>query len=171
MATMYFAMFRQMQKTLGQMNLWFDKATEHATALKFEPSVYLSLRLAPNQLSLVRQVQIACDTLKLGAARLTGKEAPSHADDEQTLDQLRARIESTLGWLATLTEKDYETVATRSITQPRWEGKVMTGHDYFLEHVTPNFFFHASHTYALLRHAGVPLGKRDYLGVLSQRLP
>lgn len=168
---MYFPMFRQMQKTLGQLSVWFDKAAAHAEALKFDPSVYTSLRLAPNQLPLSRQVQMACDTAKLGASRLTGKEAPSHPDTETTLEELRARIESVLGYLADYTEKDFADSATRSITQPRWEGKVMTGHDYFLEHVTPNFFFHVSHVYALLRHAGVPLGKRDYLGTLSQRLP
>jgi len=116
-------------------------------------------------------VQIACDTAKLGASRLTGKEAPSHADNEQTLAELRARVASVISYLDGYSEKDFEAASTRSITQPRWEGKVMTGKDYFLEHVQPNFYFHATHTYAILRHNGVPLGKKDYLGALSQRLP
>ena len=76
-----------------------------------------------------------------------------------------------IAYLDTFTEKDFEQAATRSITQPRWEGKVMTGADYFLEHVMPNFFFHLSHVYALLRHNGVTVGKRDYLGTLTQRMP
>lgn len=168
---MYFDMFRQMQKTLGQVKTYLDKAAAHAEALKFDPSVYATLRLSPNQFPFPRQVQMACDTAKLGASRLTGKEAPSHADTEQSLDELRARIDSVLAYLATFTEADFADTSTRSITQPRWEGKTMTGHDYFFEHVTPNFFFHVSHAYALLRHAGVPLGKRDYLGPLSQRQP
>lgn len=78
---------------------------------------------------------------------------------------------SVVTYLDSFTEKDFEAAATQTITNPRWEGRVMTGHDYFMEHVVPNFFFHASHTYAILRHAGVPIGKRDYLGPLTQHMP
>ena len=168
---MYFDMFRQFQKTLAQVKTWLDKADAHAASLKLDSTVLATTRLTPSQLPLLNQVQFACDTAKLGAARLTGKEAPTHADDEKSFDQLRARIDSVLAYLATFTAKDFDEAGARSITQPRWEGKTMTGHDYFFEHVVPNFFFHASHTYAILRAAGVPLGKRDYLGTLSQRLP
>ena len=80
---------------------------------------------------------------------------------------MRAVIE----YLDGFSEKDFEGAATRVITQPRWEGKVMSGADYFLEHAVPNFFFHVTHAYAILRHNGVVLGKRDYLGPLSQRAP
>lgn len=168
---MYFDMFRQMQKTLGQMKVWFDKAAAHAEAQKFDPKLFGELRLTLNQFPLARQVQTACDTAKLGASRLTGKEAPSQADTETTLAELAARVDSVVAYLGTYTEKDFEKAGTASITQPRWEGKTMTGHDYFLEHVVPNFFFHVSHVYALLRSAGVPIGKRDYLGTLTQKLP
>ena len=168
---MYYESFLQMKKILGQINTWLDKAEAYAKEKSFEPNLYLSFRLAPDQLAFARQIQIACDTAKLGASRLTGKEAPSHADNEQTLDELRVRIRSVISYLDGYSEKDFEGSSTRSITQPRWEGKVMTGKDYFFEHVQPNFYFHASHTYAILRHNGVPVGKRDYLGALSQRLP
>ena len=168
---MYYESFLQLKKMLGQVNTWLDKAEAYAKEKSFEPSLYLGFRLAPDQLAFARQIQIACDTAKLGASRLTGKEAPSHADDEQTLDELRVRIRSVISYLDGYSEKDFEGAGTRSITQPRWEGKVMTGKDYFFEHVQPNFYFHAAHTYAILRHNGVPVGKRDYLGALSQRLP
>ena len=128
-------------------------------------------RRDPRQLAFARQVQIACDTAKLAASRVTGKEAPSHADHEATLEDLRARVRSTLAYLETFSAKDFEGAATRSVTQPRWEGKTMSGADYFIEHAVPNFFFHLSHVYAILRHNGVNLGKKDYLGTLSLRAP
>jgi hypothetical protein len=168
---MYYESFLQMKKMLGQVNTWLDKAEAYAKERSFEPSLYVGFRLAPDQLAFARQIQIACDTAKLGASRLTGKEAPPHADNEQTLDELRVRIRSVVSYLDSFSEKDFEGSGSRSITQPRWEGKVMTGKDYFFEHVQPNFYFHAAHTYAILRHNGVPVGKRDYLGALSQRLP
>jgi hypothetical protein len=168
---MYYELFSQMKKTLGQLNTWLDKAEAFAKEKSFDANLFLNFRLAPDQLAFVKQVQIACDTAKLGASRLTGKDAPSHADNEQTLAELRTRIASVISYLDGYSEKDFEGASTRSVTQPRWEGKVMTGKDYVLEHVQPNFFFHAAHTYAILRHNGVPLGKKDYLGALSQRLP
>jgi hypothetical protein len=168
---MYFDLIRQMTKQLGQLDKWLDAAASHAETKKFDPAVYAGLRLSPDQFPLSRQIQTACDTLKLGVSRLTGRDAPNNADTEQTLEELRARIRGTLAYVEGFTAKDFEATATRVITQPRWEGKVMTGADYFLEHVLPNFYFHLTHTYALLRHNGVNVGKRDYLGTLTQRLP
>jgi hypothetical protein len=170
-AGMYYQTIRQMQKLLGQLDKWLEAATTHAQARKFDPAVYLTLRLAPDQFAFARQVQTACDTAKLVAARLAGKEAPAHPDTEQTLDELRARIRLVVTYLEGFSAADFEGAATRTVTQPRWEGKVMTGADYFLEHGLPNFFFHLTHAYAILRHGGVNLGKRDYLGPLTQRLP
>ncbi|WP_244981620.1 DUF1993 domain-containing protein [Corallococcus exercitus] len=160
-----------MKKQLGQLGKWLETAAAHAKAKSFDPNLYLGFRLAPDQLPFVKQVQIACDAAKLGASRLTGKAAPSHADTEQTLEELGARVRSTIEYLDTLTAKDFEGAATRVITNPRWEGKVMSGADNFLEHIIPNFYFHLTHTYALLRHNGVNLGKADYLGTLSLRAP
>jgi hypothetical protein len=168
---MYFAIFGQMKKTLGQLDKWLETATAFATAKSFDPNVFLELRLAADQFNFTRQVQVACDTAKLAASRLSGKEAPTHADTEKTIDELRTRIRSVIAYLDGLSEKDFEGAASRTVTQPRWEGKVMTGADYFVEHAMPNFFFHSTHAYAILRHNGVVLGKRDYLGALTQRMP
>jgi len=168
---MYYEFFRQFQKSLGQVDKWLEAATTFASARSFDPDVFLGLRLAPDQFAFARQVQVTCDTAKLGAARLTGKEAPSHADDEKTLAELRARVRSVVSYLEAFSEGDFAQAATRVVSQPRWEGKVMSGADFFREHVQPNFYFHLTHTYALLRHNGVPLGKRDYLGALTQVMP
>jgi hypothetical protein len=168
---MYYAMFSEFKKVLGQLDKWLEAAAAHAKEKSFDPNVFVTMRLSPDQFAFAKQVQTACDTAKLGASRLTGKEAPSNPDTEQTLDELRARVKATIENLKGYSEKDFEGAATRSITQPRWEGKTMTGADYFVEHVTPNFFFHATHVYAILRHNGVNIGKRDYLGTLTQKLP
>lgn len=168
---MYYATFGQMKKMLGQLDKWLDAATAFAQTKSFDPNVFLEFRLAPDQFTFARQVQLTCDTAKTAASRLSGKDAPSHPDTEKTIDELRARIRSVIAYLDGFSEKDFEEAATRSITQPRWEGKVMTGADYFLEHAMPNFFFHVAHAYAILRHNGVSVGKRDYLGALTQRMP
>jgi hypothetical protein len=127
--------------------------------------------LAPDQFALARQVQATCDTAKLAASRLTGKEAPAHPDTETTLAQLQARVRSVARYLDGFSQSDFEHSASRVVSQPRWEGKVMSGADFFREHALPNFYFHLTHTYALLRHNGVPVGKRDYLGALTQVTP
>jgi hypothetical protein len=166
---MYYQSFMQMKKQLGQISKWLDATEAFAKDKSVDPNLFLSFRLAPDQFPLVRQIQTACDSAKLGAARLAGKEAPKHPDTEQTLDEIRARIHSVVGYLESFTAKDFDHAATQTISQPRWEGKTMTGADYFLEHAQPNFFFHLTHSFAILRHNGVPIGKRDYLGALSQR--
>jgi hypothetical protein len=168
---LYYETFGQMKKMLGQMDTWLTAAGAHLEAKKIDPSALFGARLSLDQFPFLRQVQITCDTAKLAASRLTGKEAPVQADNEQTLGELSARVRSVIAYLDGFTAKDFEAAATRSITQPRWEGKVMTGADYFLEHALPNFFFHLTHAYAILRHSGVTLGKRDYLGTLTQRMP
>ena len=166
---MYFETFNQMKKHLGQLDKWLETAAAHAESKKFDSKNFLGLRLTVDQFPFARQVQIACDTAKLGASRLTGKDAPNQPDTEETIDQLRARVKSAIAYLDGFSAKDFESAATRSVTQPRWEGKTMTGADYFMEHVLPNFFFHLTTAYALLRSAGVGIGKRDFLGTLTQK--
>lgn len=168
---MYYETFNQMKKQLGQLDKWLETAAAYAETKKFDSKNFLGLRLSVDQFPFTRQVQVACDTAKLGASRLTGKDAPTQPDTEETLEQLRARVQATVAYLDGFTVKDFESAATRSITQPRWEGKTMTGADFFLEHALPNFYFHLTTAYALLRHAGVPLGKRDFLGTLTQKAP
>ncbi len=168
---MYYETFLHMKKQLGHLDKWLETAAEHAATRKFDPNLYLGFRLAPDQFALVKQVQAVCDTAKLAASRLTGKDAPSHPDTEQTLDELRARIRSVIAYLDGFSAADFAGAATRSVTTPRWEGKTMTGANYFLEHGQPNFYFHYAHAYAILRHNGVGLGKRSYLGAVTYDAP
>ena len=168
---MFYESFLQMKKQLGQLEKWLTTAEAHAEAKKFDAKNFIGMRLIVDQFPFVRQVQNACDTAKLGASRLTGKEAPTHPDTEETLEQLRERVRSVMGYLDGFSAKDFESSATRSVTTPRWEGKTMTGADYFREHVTPNFFFHLTTAYAILRANGVSIGKRDFLGTLTQHPP
>jgi uncharacterized protein len=170
-AAMFFETLGQLKKTLSQLDGWLEAAATYATTKKFDPSVYLGLRLAPDQFAFAKQVQTACDTAKLAAARLAGKEAPKHPDTEQSLDELRARVKSVVTYLESFSAADFAEAATRRVTQPRWEGQYMLGADYFLEHALPNFYFHTTHAYAILRHNGVPLGKKDFLGALSKHTP
>ena len=168
---MFYTVHCQMKKMLGQLEKWLDAAEAHAKAKAFDPNVLIESRLAPDQFAFVKQVQAACDTAKLSTVRLTAKSAPEHPDTEKTLSELRARIRSVIGFLDGISEPDYAGAATRVITTPRWEGKVMSGADYFMEHAVPNFFFHVTHAYAILRHNGVTVGKRDYLGAQTRRDP
>lgn len=170
-AGMYYPVLCQMKKQLSQLDAWFDAATAFAQSKSFDPDLFLGFRLAPDQFALVKQVQVACDTAKLMTARLTGKEAPKHADDEKTMAELRGRVRDVVTFLDGASEQDFAGASERIISQPRWEGRVMSGSDYFIEHALPNFFFHLTHVYAILRHNGVALGKRDYLGTLSLRAP
>jgi hypothetical protein len=168
---MYFETVRQMRKMLGQLDKWLDAAAAFAQTKKFDPNNLLSARLAPDQFPFVKQVQTACDNAKLVAARMAGKQAPAHPDNEQSLAELQARIRAVAGYLEGFSRADFEGAATQVISNPRWEGKVMAGPDYFMEYGLPNFFFHFSHAYAILRHNGLDLGKRDYLGSLSLKQP
>ena len=165
---MFYDIFRQMKKQLVQLDKWLEAAEANAKERSFDPNLFVAFRLAPDQFAFSRQLQVACDTAKLGASRLTGKPAPSNADTEATIEELRARVHATIAYLDGFSEADFAGAATITVTQPRWEGKTMTGADYFLEHVVPNFFFHLSTAYAILRHNGVAVGKRDYLGALTQ---
>jgi len=160
-----------MKKMLGQLDGWLAVAATHAESKTFDPVVYMELRLAPDQFPFARQVRTTCDTASKAVAALTGKPAPILDEAEATLDELRARIKSVLSYLDGFSAEHFEGAATRQVTQPRWKGEYMLGADYFLEHALPNFFFHLTHAYAILRHNGVPLGKRDYLGTLSKHTP
>lgn len=159
----------EMRKLLRNMDGWFEKAKAHAEAKKFDANLLLQARLAPDMFPLIRQVQAACDSAKFAAARTAGKEAPAHPDNEQTIDDARARIASVVAYLDAFKPGDFDGAEKRTISNPRWEGKTMTAPDYFVEHAVPNFFFHLSMAYAILRHNGVDVGKRDYLGQLSLR--
>jgi uncharacterized protein len=168
---MYTETFTQFKKQLGQLDKWLATASEYAKSRNFDPNVFATLRLAPDQFPLARQVQIACDTVKLAVAYLTGKPPQAQEDTETTLEQLQARVQSIITLLDGTTAKDFEGSATRVVSQPRWKGEWMTGQDYFIQHALPNFYFHLTTAYAILRHNGVSVGKRDYLGAQTKHPP
>jgi len=161
----------QFIKTLKNLDSILDKAAGFADAKKVEMEVLLQSRLAPDQFNLTRQIQIVCDTAKLAAARLTAKTAPTHEDKEKTVSEVKSRIQSVITYLETFKPEDYKNAATITVTQPRWEGKTLTGEQYAIHHVIPNFYFHVTTAYAILRHNGVDIGKKDYLGALPYKLP
>jgi len=160
----------QPRKMLMNLSQWLEKADAHAKAKSFEPEVFLSARLAPDQFALLRQIQTACDTAKLSAARLTATEAPPHPDTETTLSELRQRVATTTEYLGTLSEDSFDGAAERLIRLPYFpEGQCLTGADYLAEFAIPNFYFHIMASYEILRHNGVDLGKMDYMGSFSLR--
>jgi len=159
----------QSTKMLHNLSRILDKAAQFAEHKKIDAEVLATARLAPDMLNFTRQIQIACDTAKLGCSRLTGKEAPKHEDNEKTLPELKARIESTLGYLNKFTPADFKDAETRQISQPRWEGKYLFGAEYAHQHVMPNLYFHVTTAYAILRHNGVEIGKKDYLAEMPYK--
>lgn len=164
-----YAIVLEMKKLLGSLDACLEKGVAFAAAKKFDPNVLLQSRLAPDMFPLIRQIQAVCDQAKYASARTAGKEPPSHPDTEQTMDEARKRIATVISYLDTYSEADFKGVESRTISLPRWEGKSMTATDYFVEHALPNFFFHLTTAYAILRHNGVDVGKRDYLGKLTMR--
>ncbi len=152
-------------KTLSNMLNWLDKAQAHAEARKFDPDNYLRLRLAPDMLPLKNQVQIASDAVKGCLARLAGTETPKWEDNEVTLDDLRARIRKTIDFAQSITAAQMAGSEIMEIVIPRRTGEPLkfTGEEYLKHFALANFFFHATTTYALLRQAGVELGKADFL--------
>lgn len=152
-------------KALTNMSLQLDKAAAHVAEAE-HVTFPTQARLAPDMFPLIRQVQIACDNAKGGVSRLTGKEMPKFEDTEQSFADAKARIEKTLALLAPLTEADFDGAAERKAELPYFPGKFMTGADYAREYLIPNFFFHVAMVYAIMRNAGVPLGKNDFLGSL-----
>jgi hypothetical protein len=154
-------------RVLGSMLSWLDKAQAHAEARKFDPNNYLSLRLAPDMLPFTKQIQIASDMIKGCVARLAGQEAPAWEDNEATLDDLRARIRKTIDYVQSVPAALIEGSDDRAISLPTRTGEPrrFTGESYLTQFVLPNVYFHATTTYALLRNAGVELGKRDFLGI------
>jgi hypothetical protein len=154
---------------LSNADRWLESAIAHAQKKSFDPNVLVNARLAPDQYSLVKQIQSICDNAKFASARLTGKEPPKHPDTEQTMDELRARIRTVLGYLETFKAEDFVGAETRVIELPFLDGKTILGSDYLFEMALPNFYFHVVTAYSILRHNGVELGKMAYIGSLKLR--
>jgi hypothetical protein len=162
--SLYLVSAPQFSNMLGNLERWLDKAVENATARSYDPNVLLGARLAPDQLPLLRQVQIACDTSKISCSVITGKTPPKHPDTEQTIAELKTRIASVRAYLDGFTPADFEGADTRVVSPPSLSGRSAKGAEYLAAFSLPNFYFHVATAYAILRHNGVPLGKKDYIG-------
>ena len=157
---------------LNALSSVLDKADAFATAKKIDPSVLLNTRLAPDMFALTRQVQVATDLAKNGAARLAGVEPPRYEDNETTIPQLKARLAKTVAYLKTLDQKQIDNAVDREIIfplGPTHKGQ-MTGADYLNHFLLPNVYFHLSVAYAILRHCGVGLDKPDFMGAIPLKM-
>jgi|ERR1041385_6433213 hypothetical protein len=163
----YEASIPQFKKILECVDGWLGKAADHAAKKSFDAAVLLTARLAPDQFNLLRQIQAACDAAKSAAARLTGREPPSHPDTEQTLEEIRRRIQTVVAYLDTFNAEDFAGADSRRIALPTLQGKIIIGQNFLNELALPNFYFHVTTAYAILRHNGVDLGKRDFIGGLA----
>ena len=153
-------------RMLGNLLTWLDKAEAHAIARKFDPSVYLASRLAPDMLPFTNQIQIASDGAKGCIARLTGTEIPKWEDNEKTLDDLRGRIRKTIDYVQSVSEAQFADADTREVLLPRRTGDPVkfTGENFLKQFALPNFYFHATTAYDIIRQCGVEVGKRDFMG-------
>ncbi len=163
---MFYESIAQFTKQLENLDRWLTKAEAYAQQKSFDTSVLVSARLAPDQYPFARQVQAACDAAKFAAARLSGREPPRHEDNEKTFEELHARIASTVAFLKTFSPADFEGAATRVVALPWMPGKGVRGTNYLAELAGPNFAFHVTTAYSILRHNGVDLGKADFIGSL-----
>jgi hypothetical protein len=163
--SMYDVSIPVLTRGLTNLSALLDKGTAHAAAKKFDSVVLAQARLFPDMHPLVRQVQIACDTAKGGAARLAGIEVPSHEDTEMTFAELKARIAKTVDFLKSVSAAQLKDAESRAIELKFPNGSwKFTGMAYLTSFVLPNFYFHVSTAYALLRKNGVEVGKGDFLG-------
>ena len=159
----------QYSKMLKNLDHWLEKAIAHAKAKSFEVDTLVHARLAPDQYALDRQIQSACDSAKFSASYLSGKEAPAHPDTEKTIAELRTRIQSCRSFLETIGEADVVGAEDRKVA-PKWmQGKSVKGDHFLVQMSLPNFYFHVTTAYAILRHNGVDLGKMDFIGGIPTR--
>jgi uncharacterized protein len=152
-------------KMLPNLKEILSKAEADAERRKIDPKVFLEARLAPDMFALTRQVQIVTDQVKGGLARLSGSEVPNWPDDEKTFADLRARVDKAIDYTKTFSAAQFEGAETRQVELKFPQATfTFTGRDYLLNFVVPNFYFHMTAAYAILRHNGVPIGKGDFLG-------
>ena len=163
--TMYQASIPVFIHMLGNLAKILDKAAAHAETKNIDPVIFINARLAPDMYSLNRQVQIATDMAKGCAARLAGIEVPSYADNESTFPELQARIAKTVSFLQSVSAEQINGSEERTVTL-KMHGKEIgfLGQPYLLHYVLPNFYFHITTAYAILRHNGLEIGKMDFVG-------
>jgi hypothetical protein len=143
------------------------KAKSHAETNKFDPNKFLDMKLAPDMFPFTKQIQIASDNAKGAVSRLSGKEAPKFEDNEKTFDEVIARIDKTIEYLSQFKPEDFKDFQNQKISFPWYPGKYLNGKDYLVGFALPNFYFHTTTAYNLLRGAGVQIGKSDFLGNLN----
>src|SRR5262245_55167383 len=170
--TMSKACLPALEMGLNALSGVLDKAEAFAAAKKIDGAILLNTRLAPDMFALVRQVQVATDLAKNGAARLAGVEPPRYEDKETTIAELKARVAKTVAFIKTLDSKQIDGAGGRQITFPL--GPVnkgqMKGDDYLNHFVLPNVYFHLTAAYAILRHCGMDIGKQDFLGAIPLKM-
>src|ERR1700729_3006722 len=164
---MYYEVVSQCTQSLKLVEGWLDKAVKFADEKKLDVDTLLNGRLAPDMKPLIYQVQSACDYGKAAAAWLSGQTPPKHEDNEQTLDELHARIRKTVHFAESVTEEQYEGAKDRKVSFSWAPGKVIGGEDYLVQMTIPNVYFHIAMVYAVLRSGGVDVGKMDFLGAIS----
>ena len=164
--SMYQASIPVLIRGLENLSHILDKGAAHAEAKKLDPSVFITARLYPDMFALARQVQIASDTAKGAASRLSGIENPSYADTEATFPELQQRIAKTIDFLKSIKPEQIDGSEQKAVVLPtRSKGDIhFTGENYLFQQALPNFFFHVTTAYAILRHNGVEIVKWDYYG-------
>lgn len=163
--SMYQASVPRLANALNNLSHLLDKAQAHIEARKLDPRSLLDFRLYPDMFPLTRQVQIASDTAKGVVARLAGVEIPAYADTEQSIAELQARLARTVAFIESVPAAQIDGTEDKDIVIKRGETEMhYKGMQFLLGHALPNIYFHSSMTYAILRHCGVEVGKRDYLG-------
>jgi len=162
---MYQASTPRFASMLRNLSALIDKAEAHCAAKKIEPAAFTAYRLYPDMFPFTRQVQIACDTAKGAVARLAGAEIPKYEDTEQTFAELKARIDKTLDFIESVSASKIDGSEEREIVLPMRSGeRRFKGMQYLLGHAYPNFYFHVTTAYVILRHNGVEVGKGDFIG-------
>jgi hypothetical protein len=165
---MYHLAIRQFVRTLKNLDAIIGKATSYAESRKFDVNNYVSARLAPDMLPFVNQVRIATDMAKATASSLSGKEAPKFEDNEKTVEELRGRLHRCIGYLDGFSAADFEKVSSKTVIKvPFPQGKALYADEYLFGRQIPNFFFHVTTAYNLLRQGGAEIGKNDFLGSLD----
>ena len=164
---MYYRVVAQSTQNLKQVQAWLDAAENHARTKRFDISVLLSARLAPDMKPFTYQVQSASDYIKAAAAWLSGRTPPRYLDTEQTVAEVRARIDKTVAFVEGITEGEFASAPERKVSLSWEPGKVIGGPDYLVQVTIPNVYFHLTTAYAILRHNGVEIGKMDFLGRLN----
>jgi uncharacterized protein len=159
----------QFSRSLKALRGLLKKSQEYAQQRKFDENLFLQMRFAPDMFPFVKQVQITSDIAKAAAARLSGQTPPSFPDDEKTLADLISRIDKTLDFIQGFKEQSFHGYEQKQVSFPWYPGKYLTGDDYLSSHAIPNFYFHMTTAYDLLRQAGMPIGKGDFLGEQNWR--